>query len=512
MPASVGDIYSVYCEKLRQYVACQVTALKEDRGRKGAQLAAVLELDWSGDALPDAQAIASMKPLICDFYSRGAHVDHCWLGASVPSNYTLVGNLAPLVIDGLDSYGGGWVTGNSLYLQRRWNTIDADKRRRFKAASRNVEVTVGGRVLRQDTSKIDDSILQGIHDLSELDQLPCLSIIHTRHGTPALLDFIKGNPFVTELSWQAAQVAELDLRQTRMRRLIVDPAALRSLQLNDDLNDLTLDGTPALKLAVHHPLGGRGLTLHCSGAVPAFAGLDQLGALSLTTVKEIDLDTVARRFPRLTALRIWGQPGMVANLQAIAALPQLLTFTTYDMFGFTPQQFPMPQQLPHLSMLWMTSVPADVAKEIKARYKKTAKHGGVPELDLAIRQPRKPEWLAENLHNPFRDWDGRQQIPAAYAKKAAQAYKTLLAATRTIDAALDAEAVHALLCAAVREYVAVFNKMERRSSVIETEERDEIGTVLFQVLDQLAQQGQAQGRVTLRVAQLHELFDQSREF
>ena len=33
MPSRVGDIYSVYSNQLRQYVACQVTAPREDRGR-----------------------------------------------------------------------------------------------------------------------------------------------------------------------------------------------------------------------------------------------------------------------------------------------------------------------------------------------------------------------------------------------------------------------------------------------------------------------------------------------
>ncbi|WP_431089821.1 hypothetical protein [Paenibacillus sp. 8b26] len=72
-----------------------------------------------------------------------------------------------------------------------------------------------------------------------------------------------------------------------------------------------------------------------------------------------------------------------------------------------------------MSMLWMTSLPADAGKLIKAAYKKEVPRG----LDFSITKARKPEWLAENLDNPFRDWDGREQITAANAKKSAQLYK-----------------------------------------------------------------------------------------
>ena len=39
-------------------------------------------------------------------------------------------------------------------------------------------------------------------------------------------------------------------------------------------------------------------------------------------------------------------------------------------------------------------------------------------MDLRITKARKPEWLAQNLDNPFRGWDGAEHIPASAAKKA----------------------------------------------------------------------------------------------
>jgi len=63
-----------------------------------------------------------------------------------------------------------------------------------------------------------------------------------------------------------------------------------------------------------------------------------------------------------------------------------------------------------LDELWLASIPADVATALKKAYRK---HGAV---DVDASEPRKPEWLSENLDNPFRDWDGRDGITPANAK------------------------------------------------------------------------------------------------
>ncbi len=240
--------------------------------------------------------------------------------------------------------------------------------------------------------------------------------------------------------------------------------------------------------------------------MPPFHGLEQLARLSLSAMPAVDFDVVARRFPALADLSVRGKPGMASNVAAIAGLTRLRAFAAYELFGYEGDEFPAPPQLPALSSLCLASLPADAAKAIKARYKKAAALG----LDLSVTRPRKPEWLAENLHNPFRDWDGRAHIAVAYAKKAAQAYKKLLATARTLDGAMDAATVQATAQAMVAEYVAVFNQIERRSSIIETVERDEIHVAFEQVLAQVQQQrGAAQD---IDAASLYALFDRLRDF
>lgn len=503
MLPNVGDVYSVFSSELQQYVACQVTRIKDASSSR--PVAAVLELDWSGDALPDAAAVQAMRPLLCDYFFWNNRYDHCYATANVPPGYTLVGNIAPLVDVEVNSYRSSWYVGDSVLRQRRWERIDPARRQQFKAASDEREVTLGGQVFRQDATKINDSVLQALGDLSELEQLPCLMSIETSHGTPALMEFIQGNPFINELDWQSSTVHALDFSGSGLERLILQPDGVSSLVLNEGLGLLSLRSAPSPALRIEDGADGRHLTLQCTHTLPPFHGLDQLGGLSLVSMKDVDLAQVARRFPHLTALRIWGKPGLASQMASLAQLAQLRMFTACDLFAYTAEEFPSATQLPQLSALWLTSLPLDAAKAIKAGYKKAAAQG----LDLSVTKARKPEWLAENLLNPFRDWDGREHISPAYAKKAALAYKNMLAVTRSIDAAMEATAAAAALEAMVTAYVDAFNKIERRTSIIETVEREEIYTVLAELLAQLVQQ---RGPALVDEAALLALFDRLREF
>ncbi|MEG1329187.1 MAG: hypothetical protein RSD99_30065, partial [Janthinobacterium sp.] len=357
----------------------------------------------------------------------------------MPRHYTLVANVAPLVDAAVKSYSGAWHMGDSVYRQRRWEQLDPARRQRFKAAS-SEEVMVGGQAVRQKTSRIGDDILQAISDLSELDRLPCLTTIETRHGSAALAAYINGNPIINEVQWQSSTEGELDLRNSNVSRLVVHGAGLRSLRLNEGVSTLILNGAPSPSLRIDDPHAGRFLRLQCCGALAPFHGLDQLARLSLSAMPVVDFDAVAQRFPSLTDLTVRGKPGLASNVASIARLDRLRSFTAYELFGYGAGDFPAPAQLPALSSLCLASLPADAAKAIKASYKKAAALG----LDLSVTRPRKPEWLAENLDNPFRDWDGRAHIAAAYAKKAAQAYKKLLATARTLDAANDAGTAQAV--------------------------------------------------------------------
>ena len=101
-------------------------------------------------------------------------------------------------------------------------------------------------------------------------------------------------------------------------------------------------------------------------------------------------------------------------------------------------------------------------------------------MDLRITKARKPEWLAQNLDNPFRGWDGAEHIPAAAAKKAANQYRKTRSQLMKL-AAEPGEDAQAQALEMVAAYTQTFNKM----GFIETEERDEIYMALRGILDAL---------------------------
>ena len=142
----------------------------------------------------------------------------------------------------------------------------------------------------------------------------------------------------------------------------------------------------------------------------------------------------------------------------------------------------------------MTSLPETAAKAAKQLWKVK------PGMDLWITKPRKPDWLAQNLDNPFRGWDGAEHIPASAAKKAANQYRKTRSQLMKL-AAEQGEDAQAQALDAVTAYTQTFNKM----GFIETEERDEIYMALRGILDTLPGD-------TLQKDALIEKFDELRDF
>ena len=139
-------------------------------------------------------------------------------------------------------------------------------------------------------------------------------------------------------------------------------------------------------------------------------------------------------------------------------------------------------------------MPETAAKAAKQLWK------GKPGMDLRITKPRKPEWLAQNLDNPFRGWDGAEHIPAAAAKKAANQYCKIRSLLMKL-ATEPGEDTQAQALEAVAAYTQTFNKM----GFIETEERDEIYMALRGILDALPGD-------TLQKDALIEKFEELRDF
>jgi len=93
-------------------------------------------------------------------------------------------------------------------------------------------------------------------------------------------------------------------------------------------------------------------------------------------------------------------------------------------------------------------------------------------------QARKPEWLAENLDNPFRNWDGRENISSTNVKKAHTQYKNtrskILGMISDFRDNKNSEQLLIELLNEVSVFTELFNKINKRSDFIETMESEKI--------------------------------------
>ena len=175
-------------------------------------------------------------------------------------------------------------------------------------------------------------------------------------------------------------------------------------------------------------------------------------------------------------LGLAGKPGYIRNLAEISKLYDLETLTIDDLFGFSAENFPRPESLPELRHLWIESIPADAGKMIKKIYK-----GKIQ--DLSVLKLRSDEWLHENLNNPLRHWDGSEFVPKSkYTKSVAlwkETRRQLLEAVNQTD--IDYSTIKSIAI----DYIEGFNKLDRRSQFIETQEREDIFHAFEQILDEI---------------------------
>lgn len=504
MTAAAGDILVTRNERLDAYVAVQITALDDDGKRPQA---AVLTLDWTGESLPTEADVATMQPARFDFFFWNGHVDHVWVPLPVPPDYARVGHRPPLVTEKVDSYGGWWPDGSLLHAQRKWDASSPAARDRFKQAAAERDRKGAVSLEAVEATRLGNEQLAAVPDLATFDAKPLLSSVYADRPVPGLFDFLRHREFVYEAALRNHGETCVDLRGAHLTRLGIDVTGVRELYLNDGLENLTLHGTPSPDLHIHAEDAGRWLSHSLSDPAVVWSGLDALGTLWIRDVKEVDVAALARRFPALTRLRIWGAPGMLRHAEALSSWQGLRTLTLSDMFGYPPDDFPSPASLPALRMLWLSSLPADVAAAVKKEWKGAAASG----VSLNVRQARKPEWLAANLDNPFRSWEDTDtdRIKPAQAKRAAALYRT--ARSDALKVA-DADNPVAALSPIVETYAEAFNKLDARGNFIETEEREQIYMALMQILDAVDVQRHGAGRPPVDRAAIEAVMDGVRDF
>ncbi len=542
-----GAIYSTWNPKINAYTAYQFTHLIPAKDSKSQDSYAILQLNWSGPTLPPIDELANAEPFVFDFYFWDKQYEHVICPAPVPKSYTYIGQLPLLETEIPKSY-GSWTPNDRLERQRDWDLIPAEKRAAFYAAvyhHNNQEVVICDQTFRIRNNRLFLESLPDLTDYNELDLLPCLTNLRADRWNKKLEQYINNHYFIYDLelhcqenNLQSAhpneQIAQayditngiIDLSSSRITNLAIDSAlfsVIHKVILPLNLRQLSVfnmsEATPRAFFV--HPYEGKDCTLMLSGKesirLDAIQGLDHMSELYLNNITELDLSFVVTAFPKLDTLRIWGNMGMLYHTDQIEKLDELTMLTITEMFGFLGSEFPPPAKLPKLDTLWLTSVPAEAAASIKQAYKHEKKKG----FDLDVRQPRKPEWIADNVDNPFRTWDGRTGITAAQAQKAAALYKNFASKLRALQARTDVtvstqneqtgESVEQQLIDMLCTYIEGFNKLDKRKVFIYTEEREDIITAVSPLVSRYATELKNNG-IYINENRIWEITDELRDF
>ena len=367
MKANAGEVYTVYNQYLKRYTACQVAYIAPPDTVSKESWAVVLSLDWVGDAPLTAEELPHLRPLYKDFmyWPRDLHLLRVPL--EVPPQYKLVGTLPPFTDQPCRSY-GGWSDGYDVYLQIRWQAIPEERRRVFKEAMESEEKTeIGGIPVKVSSHRVTDQY-EPFDSALELRALPCLSTLICERWHPDLLEFLRENPFVDEVTLLNHGQRTLDLRGTSIRKLMLDMTGLEELWLCEGTELLLFQNKGPDACAIHAPEDGGGLTLQFIGEYRPHTELPNLRGLHGIELKDFDLTGLAAVHPHLKELRLWGAPGNLGNFSAVGGFRELTNLSTFDLFGFGADDIPAPEQMPELKGIKLVRAGLHIATKKKNRF------------------------------------------------------------------------------------------------------------------------------------------------
>lgn len=87
MKAKIGDIYTIYNNRLRLYTACQIINVIEDKGD-----AICLYLDWTGESPLHPVQMENLQPLYMDFMYWERQLCVANVDIDVPAYFIFVGH------------------------------------------------------------------------------------------------------------------------------------------------------------------------------------------------------------------------------------------------------------------------------------------------------------------------------------------------------------------------------------------------------------------------------------
>lgn len=472
--AAPGDVFAFPLERVGRFGACMVVAIDESH-----ELATVAVLAWTGSEIPVLADLTGVPRMVRDFMFWAPEEILKNVPIAVPPSYQRIGELPVTGETASHSY-SSWDFARTVERQHRWNSLPSTTTSAFRAAVDGAETATTPGLTDSRTGEPYEARLGAARSFSDeagydittgfrMDSLawPALYQVTLHTWRDDLLPFLESSPLVSELTLTGHGQRELDFSRTNLDQLSLDITGLERLALPASLDRLILRGAGAVQVTAEQD--GRWVSVQLTGTVPPVRGLEHVEGLRIGAIEDLDLADVSTYFPHISWLHLLGAPGVLDGIAELRSLQHMKTLWVCDLFGFGPDEFPGPDELPALTSLDLDSVPVDVAAWVRAAYKKT------PRVELTVSRPRKPEWLAENLGNPLRRWDGREGIPGATAEKATTAFVAAVRKVRDADASLTAGTEHTrAVTAAIIDFLDVITALNSTRRFVDTLERDEV--------------------------------------
>ena len=462
METKIGDLFAVKLKRRDAYFTAQILS---------AQMGLVaLVLDGFTSVPPSLKEAAKLKPFYFDhhFWEHGEF----YLGTDemLDAKPVFIGNAAsicePSECVSLQSI-------EQIYMQLAWNELPKDIRAKFKSARKK---------------KLEISQPQSREFYADLaHKNPFCYEIKSAVWDENLKNFLEATPIMTQLELNCVGKS-LDISRTRLQQLVLHASGTEEITLNGSLWRLAINGDTSRLKSVRCPFDGELLSvqLELNGGEFCIRGLEKLRDLRIFSQRGeyIDLACVAASFPNLREIFINAQGGTLNNIDALVKFKHLKDVWLSDVYGF--ERFPTRAQLPHLKRLWLWSVPKSACEAARAQFKDIE--------NFAVRQPRSKQWLAANLNNPLRGWDGREGVSAATAKKAMKAYIDAHKKQSALEAKRASSELKTEKTEILKEFIAVFNAIDAKHS-IDTMEREEIWEAFCKLSELAAMDTKAQDEI-----------------
>ena len=460
-----GEVYSCYVKELKKYGACQILSVAK-------KSICYVTLDYLEDVPPTEEMLSSLTPFYEEWYRLHHQIAMTYTSNDrIPKDYLYIGKCRPVTDKPCNSFSGDWNDGLYYVIRAGWEAIDADARAAYKKYINSGEqVKIGNNWYKKNGGVMRDDLYQDLLLGGDIRQLPCLTSARVDGYSTKLVELMKASPILKSLHLNHPGVEVLDLRGTYLDELELDMTGVTKLYLPKETKELELSGEIREDLQIDDSACTQPIALRIYGKKAKLQnyGLRQVSALRVWDIKELDMEQVVQQFPEIETLGLWGAPGVVTNITAMEHLQSLRKLIATDIFGYGEVEIKVLEKLPKLNRLYLESIPKEAGAYLKKRWKN--------KLDtLEITRLRDEGWLADNLTNPLRHWDGSEFVPPTAYKKAFSTYKNT---KKQMQEAASREAVIAV----TKEYVEAFNKLNAKyEEFIETEEREDIYRAMEQI-------------------------------